>query len=153
MDIQSAVSAAITRGKWITRKCTNLSWAYTKLEPTNDSEGFVVHTRYPACARERNRRRIPRWQPQADDLLADDWILVSKEGPEFEFAIKLQPDTAEVMNTDQPDMISVNGVEIPSYYFLWKRLSEMETKISRLWAAIIVMGFILVGAVLVLSLI
>ncbi len=49
MDIQSAVSAAITRGKWITRKCTNPIWAYTKLEPTNGSEGFVVHGRYPNC--------------------------------------------------------------------------------------------------------
>lgn len=79
MDIQSAVSAAITRGKWITRKCTNPLWVYTKLEPTNDSEGFVVHIRYPECVGERSRRRVPRWQPQADDLLADDWILVPSE--------------------------------------------------------------------------
>lgn len=89
-----------------------------------------------------------------DDLREMEQILAFNfDGPEFECEIKLQVDTAEVMNTDQPDTISVNGVEIPSYYFLWKRLSEMEGKISRLQTAIIVMGFILVGAVLVLSLI
>lgn len=79
MDIQRAVSAAITRGKWITRKCTNLGWAHTKLEPTDDSEGFIVHVRYPECVGVRSRRSVPRWQPQADDLLADDWILVPKD--------------------------------------------------------------------------
>lgn len=95
-----------------------------------------------------------RRQRSEDDLREMEQILgLNFEGPEFEYEIKLQLDTTEVMNTDQPDTISVNGVEIPSYYFLWKRLSEMEGKISRLQTAIIVMGFILVGAVLVLSLI
>ena len=79
MDIRSAVSAAVTHGKWIARKCNNLLWAHTKLEPTNDSEGFVVHTRYPECVGERSQCRVPRWQPQADDLLANDWILVPKD--------------------------------------------------------------------------
>lgn len=79
MDIQSAVSAAITHGKWITRKCNNLIWDHIKLEPTNDPEGFVVHICDPECVGERSRRRVPRWQPQADDLLANDWILVPKD--------------------------------------------------------------------------
>lgn len=77
MDIQRAVSEALAHDKWITRQC-GLPWPYIKLEPTNDSEGFVVHKSDPERTGRHTGRRFPRWQPQADDLLANDWILVPK---------------------------------------------------------------------------
>lgn len=54
-----------------------------------------------------------------------------------ECEIRIGADTAEIMNTDQPNTITVNGVEIPSYYYLWRRLSALEEKIVWLKIAVI----------------
>lgn len=40
--------------------------------------------------------------------------------------ITLNPDTKEIMNTDQPNTIAINGVEIPSWYKVWKELRRLE---------------------------
>lgn len=54
-----------------------------------------------------------------------------------ECKIRIGADTTEIMNTDQPNTITVNGVEIPSYYYLWRRLSALEEKIVWLKIAVI----------------
>lgn len=40
--------------------------------------------------------------------------------------ITLNPDTKEIMNTDQPNTIAIDGVEIPSWYKVWKELRRLE---------------------------
>lgn len=66
--------------------------------------------------------------------------------------IKSGADTAEIMNTDQPDTITINGVEIPSYYYLWRRLSALEEKITWLKIAVILEPLLMLAAVLALLL-
>ena len=44
---------------------------FVQIEPTNSNEGFILHGAI-------NRAPCPRWQPKAEDLLADDWE-VTKE--------------------------------------------------------------------------
>lgn len=46
--------------------------------------------------------------------------------------VLFQPNTVEIMNTKQPDTIAIDGVEIPSWYKVWKELRSKERKsISR----------------------
>lgn len=65
MYIHEAVSAAIVKGFWIAR----ISNHYFAFEPTNGSRGFIVH-----CGI--NGKEYVRWNPCADDLIANDWVLV-----------------------------------------------------------------------------
>lgn len=46
--------------------------------------------------------------------------------------IKLKVDSAEVMNTEQPDTISIDGVEIPSWYFVWRKFFEYQRSIEHM---------------------
>ena len=61
-------------------------------------------------------------------------------------------DTVEIMNTDQPNTITINGVEIPSYYYLWRRLSGLEGKITWLKIATILELLLMITVVLALLL-
>lgn len=61
-------------------------------------------------------------------------------------------DTVEIMNTDQPNTITINGVEIPSYYYLWRRLSGLEEKITWLKIATILELLLMITVVLALLL-
>ena len=65
---------------------------------------------------------------------------------------KFGADTAEIMNTDQPNTITVNSVEIPSYYYLWRRLSTLEEKIVWLKIAVILEPLLMIAVVLALLL-
>lgn len=48
--------------------------------------------------------------------------------------IRMKPDALETMNTPQPDVISVNGVEVPSYQKVWKENMALHKRIGRiLW--------------------
>ena len=41
-------------------------------------------------------------------------------------------DTEIIMNTEQPDTIIIAGVQIPSWYFVWRKQRELKTNIERL---------------------
>lgn len=61
-------------------------------------------------------------------------------------------DTREIMNTPQPDTVVINGVEVPSYYGFWKKLTALQEKVERLRRNVILLGFsvaILAGCLLV----
>lgn len=63
MTIQKATTAAIAIDGFLFRE----SWRrHIRLEPTNSDEGFFVHSKYEKVPR-------PRWQPRAEDLMANDW--------------------------------------------------------------------------------
>lgn len=48
--------------------------------------------------------------------------------------IRMKPYTFETMNTPQPDVISVNGVEVPSYQKVWREYMVLHKRIGRiLW--------------------
>ncbi|MFT8860897.1 MW1434 family type I TA system toxin [Schleiferilactobacillus harbinensis] len=66
MNIQDAVTAALEQGKGITRK----SWMPRPiyLIPTNTTVRFVI-------VLPNNDKPAPRWEPSADDLVANDWII------------------------------------------------------------------------------
>lgn len=62
--------------------------------------------------------------------------------------IKAEIDSSEIMNTKQPDTISIDGVEIPSYYGLWKLLREVETRITLFRNAVILEGIAIIAVLL-----
>ena len=68
MYIQRAIRIAMKSGCRIIRPWFRES---VQIEPTNSDEGFILHGI--------DQAPCPRWQPKAEDLLADDWE-VTKEG-------------------------------------------------------------------------
>lgn len=40
--------------------------------------------------------------------------------------LSFHPDAEEIVNTEQPNTISIDGVEIPSWYKVWKELRRLE---------------------------
>lgn len=69
MLIHEAVKEALHQGKGLARKNWDESWLYTTIFPTNSSECCIVTNRSA-------QRSHPRWNPTADDLMADDWKVV-----------------------------------------------------------------------------
>lgn len=51
-----------------------------------------------------------------------------------------QIDSAKVMNTEQPNTIEIDGVEIPSYYNMWMQLREIRESMKRLRIALVAIG-------------
>ena len=68
MNIQEATKQAIAEGKQITR--INAWWGggenEIKIRPTNT---------YECCIVSNAKKEAPRWNPQAEDLIADDWVV------------------------------------------------------------------------------
>lgn len=61
MFIHEAVKEAMEKGKLIYRR----PYPFWKMEPTNTSDCIMTHAEDKAPCR--------CWNPQADDLMADDW--------------------------------------------------------------------------------
>lgn len=73
MYIHEAVTEAMAKGKRIARKNESRDqsyWPITALEPTNNVNGIII------WSTNSKRPPTPRWQPQAEDLMADDWVVV-----------------------------------------------------------------------------
>ena len=67
--IHEAVCAAITNGGYIKRKTP--IWEKYKLKPTDGTECCILYS---------GKKKVgPRWKQRAEDLMADDWILVSSD--------------------------------------------------------------------------
>ncbi|MCT2909277.1 DUF2829 domain-containing protein [Schleiferilactobacillus harbinensis] len=66
MSIQDAVTAALEQGKGITRK----SWMPRPiyLIPTNTTACLIIVI-------PDDHRTAPRWEPSAEDLTANDWLI------------------------------------------------------------------------------
>lgn len=68
MNIQEATKQAVAEGKQITR--INAWWGGgengIKILPTNTDECCIVSIA---------KKEAPRWNPQAEDLIADDWAV------------------------------------------------------------------------------
>lgn len=85
MYIHEAVSLAMAQGKFI-RRTTPEGWENVKLEPTNGPKGIILHITAESDSRVfilhekyrdgKGRPFCPRWEPWAEDLMADDWVLV-----------------------------------------------------------------------------
>ncbi len=76
MDIIEATRIAVKSGKWIARNVKGVSpWNCVQIKPTNTSDGCIVKPRKELKHRD---GVLPRrgWQPSADDLIADDWIVI-----------------------------------------------------------------------------
>lgn len=68
MNIQKAITAAMAIDALITRT----AWkGHLHIKPTN----------WPECCilRAKGRAPGPRWQPKAEDLMADDWEVTTEE--------------------------------------------------------------------------
>jgi len=65
MVISEAIKEALKQGRGIARK-SNMPNA-TLVIPTNTTNGMFIVTK--------NEDITPRWQPLADELMADDWIV------------------------------------------------------------------------------
>lgn len=59
--------------------------------------------------------------------------------------IRMEVDYSEVMSTKQPETISINGVEIPSYSCLWRMAQTADIRISRLRNAVILEAIALIA--------
>lgn len=68
MYIHEAVALAVKTGGYMTRPFFAEA---LHIEPTNLPERCILHAK--------GRAPCPRWQPGAEDLTADDWM-VTKEG-------------------------------------------------------------------------
>lgn len=70
MNIQDATKKALEENKYIRRKSTKHST--TRIKPTNSYDCclLVVH------GKDRQQGRC--WNPTADDLMADDWIIAKE---------------------------------------------------------------------------
>ena len=66
MFIHEAVSAALHNGCQIARS----TYHHITIEPTNSHMCCIIHS-------SKRRECAPRWNPTADDLLANDWVLVN----------------------------------------------------------------------------
>lgn len=66
--------------------------------------------------------------------------------------IRTQVKTLEIMNTKQPRTISIDGVEIPSFSFMYERFWNCQRKIGHLKVAMaihyIVTAFLALGLLL-----
>ena len=69
MFIHEAASAAMALDLCITR--TAWDWKNLKIKPTNTTECCIMFS-----PRFKNKPHVPRWNPNANDLLANDWVLV-----------------------------------------------------------------------------
>ena len=67
MNIQDAVTAALEQGKGITRKSWMSQPIY--LVPTNTTVCLII------VIPNDNHRTASRWEPCAEDLAANDWII------------------------------------------------------------------------------
>lgn len=54
--------------------------------------------------------------------------------------IKTIIDPVEIMQTKQPNTISIDGVEIPSNQYFWEKHGKMESKIESLKKISIIQG-------------
>ena len=62
MNIQEAVKTAIAANRFITRAGLR---GVRHLEPTNSPSGCIAYAKdQPPC---------PKWEPNAEDLMANDW--------------------------------------------------------------------------------
>ncbi len=69
MNIQEATKKAVECGGYIVPK----KWAgRIKIRPTNSSNCCLVYSK--------NHAPCPRWEPDAEDLMADDWTVTTTEG-------------------------------------------------------------------------
>lgn len=67
MNIQQAVKLAIEKRPLIARAI----WpSRVAIDPTDSGEGCIVSRN--------GENPCPRWHPQAEDLIAEDWILIDK---------------------------------------------------------------------------
>ena len=68
MNIQQATKQAIAEGKQMTRRNTwwGIGKCRIKIKPTDTVDCCVVTD---------GKKGSPRWNPQAEDLIADDWIV------------------------------------------------------------------------------
>lgn len=78
MNIQKATTAAVAIDGFLFRE----AWRrHIRLEPSDSDEGFFVHSKYSKAPR-------PRWQPKAEDLMADDWEVSADLGGLVEITIE-----------------------------------------------------------------
>lgn len=70
MFLHEAVSEAIVRKMCITRAHLARGGRF-KIYPTDTSACCIIYN-------DEKGLMTPRWQPNASDLLADDWVLVPK---------------------------------------------------------------------------
>ena len=52
-------------------------------------------------------------------------------------------DCRKIMGTPQPNTISVNGVEVPSWYYMWRKITEIKAEIGRLKSCIVLQSLVI----------
>ncbi|MCL9969796.1 DUF2829 domain-containing protein [Anoxybacillus kestanbolensis] len=79
MNIQEATKLALEKGLCITRTGDEL-YKFMRIKPTDTPDCCIV---FPSPEYERiaGKKISPakRWNPKAEDLLADDWIVIGLE--------------------------------------------------------------------------
>ncbi|WP_017470664.1 Thoeris anti-defense Tad2 family protein [Amphibacillus jilinensis] len=70
MDIQQATTTALEENKFITRSSGPSYFTELKIKPTNSSSGCEVFVK------DDKKSSAKCWNPNAEDLMADDWIVV-----------------------------------------------------------------------------
>ena len=77
MNIQEATKKAMERNCYIAREIMENGNAYlpTAIKPTNSYARCIIYT-FDRQGKEIHHCK--NWEPTADDLIADDWVLIKK---------------------------------------------------------------------------
>lgn len=75
MNIQDATKKAMAEDKYITIPSDN-GKIYFKLKPTNTKKNIIAFNEHNAPVKSRKPTLFHGWQPNADDLISDDWQVV-----------------------------------------------------------------------------
>lgn len=77
MYIHEAVSEAMAQGRRMQRRSSTF-WRAVRIRPTNTSACCLMETTEEFRKAKCFQKKVlsPRWNPSAEDLLADDWEVV-----------------------------------------------------------------------------
>lgn len=73
MKIYEAVKEALKKGNCIKRE--SIRWEHIRILPTNSYDGcYIIHEQING-----KTTSLRGWNPQTEDLLAEDWKVVGRE--------------------------------------------------------------------------
>lgn len=75
MDIRTATEKAVERNLYITRNAKG-HWRFIRIKPTNSIYCCIAYVS-EKYQKQKGKKIAPgkRWQPTAEDLIANDWIV------------------------------------------------------------------------------
>lgn len=122
MNIADATRAARGEETWLTRRLWLDTGNALAVKPTNSEEGYLIQAR---------GQKMPgrRWQPQAEDVMAEDWQLIEAEnvfgGAVGEYQLKERGKRIRI-GLEEFEAAVIEKKGLPFCKNCWEFLPEME---------------------------